>query len=98
MTEGFEDDTYSPPRPGAASHPDEHEAAKKAAAAEVPDPGSRLGFAHYSDMEADEAAAVFKRETLCVSCLCVSVCRVAAGVEEPLVVVSRCLAYLPVGG
>lgn len=92
------EDGYETPHPGGASQSDEDDAAEVAAKADLPDPGSRVGFAHYSGVSAEEAAAVFKRETLCDSCLSSSVCKIAASVEEPLVVVSRCLAYIPVGG
>lgn len=91
-------DGYGTQKPGGSSHSEEDEADAKAAKAEIPDPGSRLGTAHYAGMEAEAASEVWKRETLCVSCLCGQVCMVAAGVEGPLAVVSRCLAYLPVGG
>lgn len=92
-------DGYAPPKPGGASYSEEDAAAKKAAVAELPDPGSRVGFAHYADVDPDEATEIFRRETLCVSCLSSTVCRIAAGVDQgSLTVVSRCLAYLPVGG
>ena len=91
-------DGYGAQKPGGSSHSEEDDAAEKAAAADVPDPGSRLGSAHYAGMKDEDAREVWKRETLCISCLSGQVCMVAAGVEEPLVVVSRCLAYLPIGG
>lgn len=91
-------DGYGAQKPGGSSHSEEDEADAKAAEAELPDPGSQLGTAHYAGMEDEDAREVWKRETLCVSCLSGQVCMVAAGVEGPLVVVSRCLAYLPTGG
>lgn len=91
-------DGYALPRPGAANHSEEDRDAETAAKADLPDPGSKLGFAHYSGMSVEGAQEAYKHETLCVSCLSSPVCKIAAGVEEPLAVVSRCLSYLPMGG
>ncbi len=97
MTEDDEG-RYGPQKPGGSNHSEEDETAEEAAKAELPDPGSRLESAHYAGMEEEDASEVWKRETLCVSCLSNRVCMIAAGIEGPLVVVSRCLAYLPSGG
>lgn len=86
--------TEGPIKPGFASAEPDPE----------PDPGEeaaragRAGRAHYAGMSDAEAQETWKAETLCVTCLCAGVCRVAAGAEAPLVVVSRCLAYISAAG
>ena len=57
-----------------------------------------LKIAHYGGVSPEEAAEIWKAETLCLTCLSAGVCRIAAGTGEPLVVVSRCLAYIPGAG
>jgi len=57
-----------------------------------------LEVAHYGGVTDVEAAGIWEAETLCLTCLCAGVCRIAVGTREPLVVVSRCLAYLPTSG
>lgn len=59
------------------------------------DQGSRMARAHYDGMEADEATEVWKRESLCAGCLHSQVCKFVTGATDALVVVSRCVAYLP---
>lgn len=59
---------------------------------------SPIGHAHYDGLTDVEAAETFKRETLCGRCLCAGVCRVAAAAEGPMVVVSRCLSFIPGNG
>lgn len=50
----------------------------------------------YEDVHEQDAAELWQSETLCVTCMSAPVCRHAEGMHEALVVVSRCLAYLPV--
>ncbi len=78
-------------RPGFASEdPTEAE--------ELPPLPKNLEVAHYGGITAEEATKIWEAETLCLSCLCAGVCKIAAGTTEPLVVVSRCLSYLPTSG
>lgn len=79
-------------RPGSAS---EEESPEEESPEVLP---KNLRVAHYDGAEPEEAARVWMSETLCVGCLSAGVCRVADGAEGPLVVVSRCLAYIPSGG
>lgn len=80
---------FEPPRVGSASEDPEPV---------VPPDPSRVGRAHYAGMSEVEAAKTFHKESLCVSCFMSAMCKVAAGVESSLTVVSRCLAYLPPEG
>jgi len=59
---------------------------------------TRAEAAHYGGLTESQAAETWARETLCRTCLCQGVCRVAAAAEGPLVTVSRCLSYLPGSG
>lgn len=61
-------------------------------------PAGRMGTAHYAGISEEDAAKVWESETLCVSCLVGPMCCVGIKVQEPLIVVSRCLAYLPRSG
>lgn len=75
------------------------------ASEEEPDPTTAkpklpktLALAHYADLTTEEATELWKSETLCTGCLLSSMCVVATQCPEPLVVVSRCLAYIPLPG
>ena len=59
---------------------------------------ANLQVAHYADMSAEQAERVWVRETLCATCLHSVVCSIPPHTETPRVVISRCLAYLPVSG
>ena len=56
-----------------------------------------LKIAHYDGATAEEAEAMWQAETLCLSCVIADMCKVAQGTREPLVVISRCLSYIPAG-
>lgn len=77
-------------RPGFASEEPRDE--------EEPKLEGKLGVAHYAGMTEKEAAEAWAKETLCSTCLCQGVCRVAAAAQDSLVLVSRCLSYLPGAG
>jgi len=65
----------------------------------VVDRRAELEHSHYGGAS-DETAVekTWAKETLCTKCLCAPVCVVFAGAQAPRVVVSRCLAHLPVVG
>lgn len=79
-------------RPGFAS-----EEVQPTRAPEEPVPAD-LYTAHYGGMEADEALETWKRETLCFGCLKSNMCRVGVETAEPLIVVTRCVAFVPGAG
>lgn len=62
-----------------------------------PDPKTLMGQAHYAGMTPEEADAAFSAETLCTTCVCAPVCRVAEPAAKSLSVISRCVAFLPSG-
>jgi hypothetical protein len=82
---------YEPPRPGAAVQEEPEEPEEK------PAPGE-ASRAHYAGMTDADAAEVWRRESICVRCASAAMCRVAQHIEAPLVVVTRCLGYLPTSG
>ena len=56
-----------------------------------------LARAHYAGLQPEEASATWEREHLCTKCLHAQVCKYAADTDEALVVISRCLGFLPAG-
>ncbi len=62
------------------------------------DDAPKPGHAHYEGMQDSDAAEVWKAETLCLRCYHAPVCRHFQGADEALVVVSRCLAFIPAPG
>lgn len=85
-------DGYGPQAPGSASVSADDEEDNG------PEPGARIKVAHYGDMTEKEADELWTQETLCLRCMVSPMCKVAEGTRESLVVVSRCLAYMPVPG
>lgn len=52
--------------------------------------------AHYAGMTEEQAKMVFQQECICVNCYCNLMCKVAAGIDQGLVVITRCLGFLPI--
>ena len=78
-------------RPGFASEEDTEETP-------APILTGNLKIAHYDGVSAEEAEKVWNQETLCGSCLAAPMCKVSEHTPGPLIVVARCLAYLPMAG
>lgn len=58
-------------------------------------PEADRGKAHYGGESDAQAAETWKAETLCLGCYSAPVCRHFAGMEQALITVTRCLAYIP---
>jgi hypothetical protein len=76
---------YEPPKVGSAlAEPADSDRSEKSI---------DLDPIHYAGIA--EPRAVWEAETLCTKCLIAPMCKVAEGTEAALVVVSRCLAFIP---
>ena len=64
----------------------------------IGNPESVVGKAHYAGFTEEQAREQWEQETICFTCLSVTVCKIATGIEAPLAAVTRCLAYLPMNG
>lgn len=92
MSTDDEGPRWNVPRVGSASAEPVEETPKEPPKTEAE---VRVRLATYDGMDEDEATRAWKRETLCATCVCANVCRVATVTGETMVVVARCLAYIP---
>lgn len=54
-----------------------------------------LATAHYVGMTAEQAESTWNDQTLCTTCAAMHMCKVAMHCPDALVMITRCLAYIP---